>query len=305
LCLPKFFDQRNPIIAYLTNLTIIGEMFQISGLVITYNEEKNIAKCIESLSLVCDEIIIIDSYSKDKTKEIALSLGAKVVEQTFLGDGQQRIFGLQYCKNDWILNLDADERLDLDSYEFIKSQQYLSLPYDAYNFRRKNHLKDQRIDFAGWYPSYTCRFFNQKTAQPATAKVHQSVVAQNMKRTNLHLIHYGWDSFHQIISKYNQYTNWQAEEYLEQNKYIFALSPVIHGIYSFFRCYFLKSGIFNGVDGLTFSLMQAFFSYMKYAKYLKLKKEQPKTDAYSNTELNGKLQFPNLFPRRKVLKPNI
>ena len=303
--MPKSFDQKSTEVAYITNHTTTSKMFQISGLVITYNEEKNIAKCIESLSLVCDEIIIIDSYSRDKTKEIALSFGAKVVEQSFLGDGQQRIFGLQYCKNEWILNLDADERLDVDSYEFIKSQQYLSLPYDAYNFRRKNHFRDQRIDFAGWYPSYTCRFFNQKTAKPATAKVHQSVVAQNMKRTNLHLIHYGWDSFYQIISKYNQYTNWQAEEYVEQNKRVFSISPILHGAYSFFRCYFLKKGIFNGIDGLTFSLMQAFFSYMKYAKYLKLKKEQSKTDAYSNSELNGNLQFPNIFSTTRILKPNI
>ena len=242
----------------------------ISGLVITFNEETNIKDCIISLKRVCDEIVIIDSFSTDTTVEIAKSMGATVISQTFLGDGPQRVFGLQYCKNDWILNLDADERLDEDSYEFIQSKRYELLPYDAYNFRRKNFLKDQPINYAGWYPSYTCRFFNKTTAKPATVKVHQSIQAQNLKKTNLHLLHYGWKDFHQIIGKYNQYTTWQAEEYFERHKKVNFFTPIIHGGWSFIRCYFLKKGLFYGLDGLTFSLLQSFFSYLKYAKLRKM-----------------------------------
>ena len=81
----------------------------ISGLVITYNEEKMIGKCIDALFQVCDEVIIVDSMSSDKTVEIAKAKGAVVISQSFLGDGPQRTHGLQFCKNDWILNLDADE----------------------------------------------------------------------------------------------------------------------------------------------------------------------------------------------------
>lgn len=244
----------------------------ISGLVITFNEEKNITDCIHSLNKVCSEIIIIDSYSKDKTAEIAKSMGAKVYLQDFLGDGPQRVYGLQFCKNDWILNLDADERLDQDSYAFIKEESYLNDEYDAYNFRFRHFLGKQEISHSGWYPSYTCRFFNQKTAKPATTKVHQSIRATNLKNTKNHIIHYGWKDFHQIIGKYNLYTTWQSEEYFEKNKKVYALSPITHGIWSFFRCYFFKKGFLNGLDGVTFSLMQSFFSYMKYAKLRKLYK---------------------------------
>src|SRR5690606_39881584 len=81
----------------------------ISGLVITFNEEKYIGKCIEGLQRICDEIIIIDSNSRDKTVEIATALGATVISQPFLGDGPQRTFGLQFCQHDWILNVDTDE----------------------------------------------------------------------------------------------------------------------------------------------------------------------------------------------------
>lgn len=244
----------------------------ISGLVISFNEEKNIGKCIDGLFLLCEEVIVIDSYSKDKTVEIAKSKGATVYSQEFLGDGPQRIYGLQFCKNDWILNLDADEILDKDAFQFIKSEAYLNDDYDAYNFRVKNHLGDKLIDFAGWYPDYTCRFFNKATARPSTSRVHQRIQANNLKNTNLHFLHYGWSSFYQIIAKKNQYTDWQAQQLFEDGKKASAMSPITHAFASFFKCYFLKRGVFNGLDGLTFSFIQTFFSYMKYAKLRKLYK---------------------------------
>ncbi len=246
----------------------------ISGLVITFNEEKNIKDCILSLQKVCDEIIIVDSFSTDNTKLIATNLGAIVYSQKFLGDGPQRIHGLQYCKNDWILNLDADERLDKDTYQFLLQKDFENNNFDAYNFRFRHFLGKQEISHSGWYPSYTCRFFNKKTALPATTKVHQSIQAENLKNTKFHILHYGWKDFHQIIGKYNLYTTWQSEEYFEAGKKVSAFSPFLHGIWSFIRCYFFKKGIFNGLDGITFSFMQAFFSYMKYAKLIKLYKNK-------------------------------
>jgi len=246
---------------------------KISGLIITYNEEKHIKKSIKTLFKVCNEVIIIDSFSSDKTAEIALKLGAKVYFQKFLGDGPQRIYGLQYCKNDWIFNPDADEFLDDDAETFIKSKIHLKDIYDGYAFRRRNFLGKEETNIGCWYPDYTCRFFNKKTASPSKDKVHQSVIGGNIKRVNVHLIHYGWDNFHQIIAKKNQYTDWQAEIYFDRNKKINSFTPISHGIFTFIKFYFLKKGILHGLDGVTFSLIQAFFSYMKYAKYIKLKKQ--------------------------------
>ncbi|MFV0249099.1 MAG: glycosyltransferase family 2 protein [Tenacibaculum sp.] len=242
----------------------------VSGLIISFNEEKNIRNCIICLNKVCEEVIVIDSFSTDKTVEIAKKLGAKVYFQKFLGDGPQRIYGLQFCKNNWILNLDADERLDNDSFKFIKSGIYENNQYDAYNFKFRHFLGNEEINHSGWYPSYTCRFFNKVTASPSIAKVHQSIQAKKLKNTNCHIIHYGWNNFHQIISKYNLYTTWQSEEYYNKGKKINFFTPLYHGFWSFIRCYFLKKGLFNGLDGITFSLMQAFFSYIKYAKLKKL-----------------------------------
>ena len=244
----------------------------ISGLVITFNEEKNIGKCIDALFKVCEEVIVVDSLSTDATVAIAKSKGAKVVSQSFLGDGPQRTHGLPFCKNDWILNLDADEFLDADAKEFILEKKYLEGNYDAFSFRVKNFLADQLIDFSGWYPDHKVRFFNKKTAKPSGAKVHQKVVATREKKVNVHILHYGWDSFEQIISKKNQYSTWHANQLFNQGIRITSFKPVINGGVAFMRCYFFKKGVFNGLDGITIALIQAFFSYMKYAKLIKLQR---------------------------------
>lgn len=246
----------------------------ISGLVITFNEEKYIGKCIEGLQKVCDEVIIIDSNSTDNTVSIAESLGARVINQDFLGDGPQRIFGLQFCTNDWILNLDADEFLDTDCHAFFENKEYLNKPYDAYAFRIRNFLKYKEINFAEWYPDYSCRFFNKTTAGPSSHVVHQRVVATKMFMSKMHLLHYAWNDFRELIAKKNLYTEWQVEEFVKKGKKISSFTPILHGTTAFFKAYFLKKGIFHGVDGVTFSLIQSFFSYMKYAKFLEVQRNK-------------------------------
>lgn len=243
---------------------------KISGLVITFNEEKNIGKCIDALFKVCDEVIIVDSFSKDRTVEIAKEKGAIVIVQAFLGDGPQRTHGLPYCKNDWILNLDADEFLDKDAEKFILNEKYLDGNYDAFSFRVKNFLGDKLIDFSGWYPDHKVRFFNKKTATPSESKVHQKIIAENEKRITVHILHYGWASLDQIIAKKNQYSGWHAQQLFDQGKSVNTFKPVLNGLVAFIRCYFFKKGFLNGVDGLSIAMIQGFFSYMKYAKLIKL-----------------------------------
>lgn len=245
---------------------------EISGLVITFNEEKNIGNCIDALFKVCDEVIVVDSLSSDRTVAIAKDRGAKVISQAFLGDGPQRTHGLQFCKHDWILNLDADEFLDEDALEFIKNKNYLQGDYDAFSFRVKNYMGDELIDFSGWYPDHKVRFFNKKTASPSAAMVHQSIETTKEKKVNVHILHYGWDSFEQIVAKKNQYSTWHANQLFDEGRRVNSLKPLLNGTVAFVRCYFFKKGVFNGLDGVTIALIQAFFSYMKYAKLIKLQR---------------------------------
>ncbi|UVD78956.1 glycosyltransferase family 2 protein [Myroides albus] len=242
----------------------------ITGLVITFNEEKNIGKCLDSLFQYCEEVIIIDSNSTDKTVEIAKSKGAKVYLQAYLGDGPQRTYGLQYCKNDWIMNLDADEFLDEDALAFIRKKEYENSTFDAYKFRVKNFLGNKLINFSGWYPDSKVRFFNKKTAFPSDHMAHQYIIATNEKSVNVHILHYGWESYKQVIDKKNQYSTWAAQQLFEKGKKVSAFKPILNGTVAFVRCYFFKKGILNGIDGFAFSLIQSFFSFMKYVKLINL-----------------------------------
>src|SRR5690606_27892823 len=234
--------------------------------------------CIEALFEVCEEVIVVDSLSNDKTIEIAKAKGAKIVSQAFLGDGPQRTHGLQFCKNDWILNLDADEFLDYDAKDFLQKKIYLNSDYDAFSFRVKNFLGKKLINFSGWYPEHKVRFFNKQTAFPSDSKVHQKIIAIKEKKVPVHILHYGWDSYGQLISKKNQYSTWHASQLFHQGKRINSFKPILNGTVAFFRCYFFKRGFFNGLDGITMALIQAFFSYAKYAKLLKLQENKKRIE---------------------------
>lgn len=121
----------------------------ISGLVITFNEEANIRDSILSLKTVCDDIVVVDSCFQDNTVEIAKSLGATVLIQPFLGDGPQCIFGLPHCQHPWVLNLDADERLEDDAIVAIKQLSLGQDGVDVYELRRNNYIGDRLTHLAG------------------------------------------------------------------------------------------------------------------------------------------------------------
>ena len=123
---------------------------KITANIITLNEEKNIEEVIKSVRKVCDEVLVVDSRSSDRTCEIAESLGAKVVKQEYLGDGPQKAFGAPLAKYDWVLSIDADERLDANAIEAIKKLDLDSTIYDAFSFARKTFVGKSFIKL--WYP---------------------------------------------------------------------------------------------------------------------------------------------------------
>ncbi|MGL5161094.1 MAG: glycosyltransferase family 2 protein, partial [Plesiomonas shigelloides] len=126
---------------------------KFSGLVITFNEEKNIQACLASLQQVCDDIVVVDSGSQDRTCELARAAGATVVTSVpFLGDGPQRSHGLPFCRHDWVINLDADERLDDDLVAYLQSTDVSALGVDAIENRRKNYIGQRTTPYAGQYP---------------------------------------------------------------------------------------------------------------------------------------------------------
>jgi glycosyltransferase involved in cell wall biosynthesis len=245
-------------------------MESISGLVITFNEEANIKACLDSLFRVCTEVIVIDSLSTDRTVEIAASAGAKVYLQKFLGDGPQRSFGLHYCSNTWVLNLDADERLDEDAAAAIRNLDLTETDYDAFEFRRKNILHGRWVKVAGWYPDYIRRLFNRQRTDFSPVHTHSKIVARRSKKVNAHIIHFSFGSYRDMIKILNRYSDWQARTLVGKNQKVSALSPFGHGFFSFTKHYFIKRGFLAGLDGFVIATLNALGSFFKYAKALEL-----------------------------------
>ena len=246
-------------------------MNNISGLIITYNEEDNIEGCIVSLKKVCDDIVIIDSNSIDRTKALAEAMGVVFIQQDFLGDGPQRSYGLSYCSHSWVLNLDADERLDEDVITVIQSLDLENTNFDAFEFKRKNHLHGKWIKHADWYPDYVRRLFNKKATDFSPVAVHTKIKSTNTKKLNCHIIHYSFKNLEDMVARLNTYSTWGAMQLYKQGKKVNFLSPFSHGLFSFIKFYIFKRGFLAGVDGMSISIAKSVSSYLKYAKLIEYK----------------------------------
>ena len=248
----------------------------ITGIVITLNEENNIKDCILSLQKVCDEIIVVDSLSSDSTISIAKDLGAQVLEQKYLGDGPQKDFGVDHAKNDWILSLDADERLEDDAVNFIKNIDFTNTSHDGFGFRRRNFVDQHWIKAAGFYPDSVVRLYNRNKARYLHKKAHSSVDAKHPKYIDAHIIHFTYENYAHWVERINTLSTRDAWAMYERGKKVNKLTPITHTISAIIRKLIFKGGIFQGTDGLTVTVTTAFHVYMKYLKLIDLYEKDKK-----------------------------
>ncbi|WP_027965689.1 glycosyltransferase family 2 protein [Halomonas halocynthiae] len=240
-------------------------MTPITGIIITLNEADNITECIASLKPVCDEIIVVDSNSQDDTAVRATAAGAQVISQSYLGDGPQKAFAVPQAKNDWILALDADERLDDDAIAAIH-QLALDDPKTAYRFRRRNFAGHHWVKAAGFYPDPVTRLYNRTTSGYLPKKAHSSVKAPKEVDLNAHICHFTYRDLSHWITRINQLSSRDAWAMKERGKKPSNWRPALHAINAMLRKLIFKGGIFQGADGMTVAITTAFHAYMKYAK---------------------------------------
>ena len=245
---------------------------RITANIITLNEEKNIAEVIKSVQSICDEVIIVDSLSSDRTCEIAESLGAKIIKQKYLGDGKQKAFVTSYAKYDWILSIDADERLDTDAIEAIKKIDLDKTSYDGFSFARKTFVGKAYIKL--WYPDRVVRLYNRTKCGYTTAGGHARVDAKNVKDLDAHMLHYSYDDYAHMIKTTHKFITRGARLAYEDGKRASKLDPFLHGVGALFKALVLKGGIFHGIDGLNVAVISAFSSYMKYALILEMQENE-------------------------------
>ena len=244
---------------------------KITANIITLNEEKNIEAVIKSVQKVCDEVLVVDSLSTDKTCEIAEKLGAKVIKQEYLGDGPQKAFGEPFAKNNWILSIDADERLDLNAIEEIRKLDLENTPYDGFSFARKTYVGDNFIKL--WYPDRVTRLYNKNKCAYSKVKGHAKVEAKNICDLDADMLHYSYTDYVHMIKTTEKFIKRGAQISYDAGKRASSFDPFIHGVGALFKALVLKGGAFHGIHGWNVAVISAFSSYMKYALMLELQKK--------------------------------
>ncbi|MFO7744179.1 MAG: glycosyltransferase family 2 protein [Psychroflexus sp.] len=241
-------------------------MPKISALLITLNEEDNIASVIENLHFA-DEIVIVDSFSKDRTIEIAQNYpNVKIYQHKFEDFTKQRNYALSKAKFEWVLFLDADERVTKKLKKEILETVNSKNPADAYFFYRKFMFKNKTLHFSGWQTDKNIRLFKKSKAKYTEERLVHEVLSVNGSQGKLKnkLIHYSYQNYHSYKRKMLSYAKLKAKELynkkVEPNPYHYYVKP----LYKFIHGYIIRLGFLDGRKGLTICYLNALSVYKRY-----------------------------------------
>lgn len=239
---------------------------KISAAIITYNEERNIARAIESLRC-CDEIVVLDSGSTDRTCELAAKLGARVIEGAWRGYSGQKNFASENATHDWILSIDADEALSEALEAEIWQIKKNGPRYDGYTMPRLAQYLGRWIFHSGWYPDRKVRLFDRRKAKWQGEFVHESVrVEGTVGHLEANLLHFTCQSLSEHLRTMDRYTTLAAEQIIAERRPVGWVRLLLDPPWTFFQTYVLKAGFMDGVEGLAIASMAAFYNFLKYAK---------------------------------------
>jgi len=250
-------------------------MRKCSAYIIARNEEKNIKECVESLKFA-DEIVVVDSFSSDATAEIAKSLGCKVVSHKFESFGAQRNFALEQCSYDWIICLDADERISPELKSEITAQLQKSPDGEVFLAPRKSKFINKWVLHSGWYPDYRHPVLFDKTkAKYKNQLVHEDIDYKGEKKYfKGDILHYPYDGIKQFARKCDLYTDLRAKEMFEKGKKFRTLNLIINPSVMFVKMYIIKRGFLDGLTGLVLALLySSVYTLMKYIKLWELEQK--------------------------------
>ena len=236
-------------------------MEKVSGLIITYNEERNIAAVLSCFNF-CDEIIVVDSFSTDKTVEIAQqNPKVKVYQQEFVDYTKQRNKALSLAENDWIFFLDGDERTTPDLEKEIIETINNKDSKDAYYIYRIFFVGQKKINFSGTQNDKNFRLFRKsKAIYTETKKVHETLEIQGSTGILKHkLLHYSFEDFESFKKKMMYYGLLKGTELIEKGKKYSVFTHWSKVTFKFIKTYFLKLGLLDGIDGLKISYLQSLY----------------------------------------------
>ena len=252
-------------------------MTPLSVVIITFNEEQNIGRCLESVREVADEIIVLDSHSTDNTVSIARNLGAKVTLAPFAGYIEQKNAALALASNDYVLSLDADEALDPILVKSIQAEKN-NLQHTAYKMNRCTWYCGRFIRHGSWYPDRKIRLFNRKQAQWGGINPHDKVELKDPAAVGYlkgDILHYSYHSLEDHIRQNNRFSTIAAEAYYKKGKRAKSWHLWIKPCWAFMDSYIFKGGFRDGFFGLVIARNIARLTFMKYYKLRAIEKGLP------------------------------
>src|SRR5579872_4857647 len=237
---------------------------RLSAAIITLNEERNVPRVVESLRC-CDEILIVDSGSTDRTVEIAEKLGARVLENPWPGYAAQKNFAADHCSNNWILSLDADESLSEALESEIWQIKKKGAQYDAYTVPRMAQYLGRWILHSGWYPDRKVRLYDRRKARWVGDFVHESVVPQGrLGHLQGNILHFTCESLSEHVKTMDRYTTLAAQELAARKLPVPLSKMIIDPAWTFLKTYFIQRGFLDGIEGLIIAYMASYYTFLKY-----------------------------------------
>ena len=247
----------------------IGNTY-ISASIITLNEEDNIRECLLSLDWV-DEVVIVDSLSRDQTVAIGKEMGARVIDKPFAGHVKQKDFAVQSCQFDWVLCLDADERVteDLKSKIIALFEKYPdgALPHYGYTVKRRSFHLGRWIMHGGWYPDRNIRLFDRRHGKWSGVDPHDIIKVEGTPgHLDAALDHYVFRDLAHNADQNNFFSGISAKILFEKGKKPSLLKLFFKPPWKFVETYFLKRGFLDGLPGFIIAVGAAYSMFLKYAK---------------------------------------
>jgi glycosyltransferase involved in cell wall biosynthesis len=238
---------------------------KLSAIIITRNEAKNIAACLRSVAF-CDERIVVDSRSTDETVAIAESCGAEVTTHEWSGFGPQKGFALSLARGDWVLSIDADERVSPSLAGEIRAA-VASGSADGYEMPRLSTFLGRPMRHSGWYPDYVLRLFRRDNARFTDDLVHERVVCRGpIARLTVPLDHHPVLRLEDAVARLDGYSTAGAKMLAASGRRITFMSGITHGIWSFLRAYVFRRGFLDGHEGFLLAVANAEGTYYRYMK---------------------------------------
>ena len=258
---------------------------RISVTVRTFNEEKNLQECLESVAWA-DEIVVVDSQSTDATVSIAKKFTDKVIIQKWLGHVGQSQYATDQASNVWVLHMDADERVTPALRDEIRSLDLENSPYDAYEMPRRHFFMQQWINHSAWYPDYKIRLFRKDRCGWGGYAPHDEVKVKGLKKKLKNdILHYIYLDITHFTATKNSYSSLTAADHFKNNRRARIVDFTLRPLYAFFYRYLVRLGIADGIAGFTISVMEA---HGVFLKYIKLYEIQNKLWRFRNDRRGGR-----------------